>query len=104
MLRKAYIGFAAAFSDASVGVRSVATGNWGCGAFFNNKDVIFAVQALAAAAAELPEPLHYYAHDRDLSKGVALVESWIRKQVACTIYSRQKAACLYGAPKRGSPG
>lgn len=49
MLLKAYCGFAAAHSDPLMGGEtSVATGSWGCGAFYNNECVMFVIQTLAA--------------------------------------------------------
>ena len=49
MLRKAYVGFAAARHDTELGGhRTIATGNWGCGAFGNNERVALVVQSLAA--------------------------------------------------------
>lgn len=59
MVLKAYVGFASAHSDAVLGShRSIATGAWGCGAFLNNEQVMFVVQALAADLARVSLRYH----------------------------------------------
>ena len=68
MVRKAYVGFAAARHDPIVGGHAiVATGHWGCGAFYNNERVMFVVQALAAALAGVS--LRYHVPPPELAKG-----------------------------------
>lgn len=59
MLAKAYTGFVAATADADLGgARRIATGAWGCGAFFNGERVMFVVQALAANLAGVELAYH----------------------------------------------
>jgi len=81
LLLKAYVGFTAVTAndprpaEAAPPVSRIATGNWGCGAFFNNPQVMYAVQALAAALAGAR--LNYYAFGVDLTVGRGLVDRWI---------------------------
>jgi hypothetical protein len=60
MLGKAYTGFAACVHVANTGddAITIATGNWGCGAFHNNERVMFVVQTLAAHLAGVELKFH----------------------------------------------
>eukprot|EP00397_Hematodinium_sp_SG-2012_P043901 GEMP01048901.1.p1 GENE.GEMP01048901.1~~GEMP01048901.1.p1 ORF type:complete len:337 (+),score=79.71 GEMP01048901.1:239-1249(+) len=72
-IKKAYCGFQGAPGD------SVTTGQWGCGAFFNNKHVMYCVQALAAWLAG--KKLYYHAPYTQVSKGLEMVKKWGKQKV-----------------------
>jgi len=67
-IKKAYCGFQAAKGN------EITTGQWGCGAFFNNKHVMFTVQAIAAWMAG--KKLLYHARHFHISKGMELLKKW----------------------------
>lgn len=75
MLIKAYTGFVAAKEDDVAGGMSViATGSWGCGAFYNGEPVMFAVQSLAANAAGVDLTYHSLGDGRRLAPAFQLLE------------------------------
>jgi len=81
MLTKAYCGFAAARHDPDVGGEGlVATGSWGCGAFYNNERVMFVVQALAASLAGVSLTHHELGDGLDLTPAIALVEGLVAQR------------------------
>jgi len=81
MLLKAYIGFAAAKHDEDLGGESlIATGSWGCGAFYNNERVMFVVQALAANAAGVSLTHHVLGDGIRLEKAFAFMEDQVLKK------------------------
>ena len=82
----AYVGFAAARHDSTLGGhRVIASGHWGCGAFGNNEKVMYVVQSLAADLAGVSLRYHCPEAGRvtidtdqkasvDLSPAVRLIE------------------------------
>jgi len=75
MLAKAYTGFVAAHEDdVSGGQDMVATGSWGCGAFYNSEPVMFVVQTLAANAAGVRLTYHVLGDGRRLAPAFELLE------------------------------
>jgi len=75
MLIKAYTGFAAASNDPDVGgYKQIATGSWGCGAFYNNERVMFVVQALAANVAGVSLVHHVLGDGFRIAPALAFLE------------------------------
>jgi len=75
MLIKAYTGFAAARHDPDLGGHTrIATGSWGCGAFFNNERVMFVIQTLAAGLADVELAYHVLGDGLDLAPATAFCE------------------------------
>lgn len=74
ILKKAYVGFQ------STAETSISTGNWGCGAFDNNKNTVFCIQVLAAALAG--KYLYYHATQPEVETGYFLVRNWIRSKTS----------------------
>lgn len=72
-IKKAYCGFQ--------GVKggNVTTGQWGCGAFFNNKNAMFCIQTMAAWMAG--KKLFYHAGYRHVSKGMEMAKRWGKEKV-----------------------
>eukprot|EP00438_Fugacium_kawagutii_P001010 Skav209967 [mRNA] locus=scaffold4929:19121:24758:- [translate_table: standard] len=79
MLIKAYTGFAAAKDDAHCQV--IATGSWGCGAFYNGEPVMFAIQSLAANAAGVALTYHSLGDGRRLAPAFELLEEALVKKL-----------------------
>jgi len=67
-IRKAYCGFQ------GVPNSEITTGQWGCGAFFNNKNVMFCVQVLAAWLAH--KKLFYHASTHHVKEALEMVTTW----------------------------
>jgi len=67
-IRKAYCGFQ------GVPNSEITTGQWGCGAFFNNKNVMFCVQVLAAWLAH--KKLFYHASPHHVKEALEMVTTW----------------------------
>lgn len=83
MIRKAYIGFVAASSDPDLGKeRSIATGSWGCGAFYNNECVMFVVQTLAANMANVQLTYHVLGDGKRLAPAFAFLEDVLLTKVS----------------------
>merc|ERR1719436_245138 len=81
MLLKAYVGFVAARDDPALGGAAViATGSWGCGAFFNNERVMFAIQTLAANLAGVDLTYHILGDGRSLGVAFAFMEDMLLKK------------------------
>lgn len=81
MLLKAYVGFAAAKADEDLGRQAlIATGSWGCGAFYNQECIMFVVQALAANAAGVSLTHHVLGDGHRLDKAFAFMEDQILKK------------------------
>ena len=79
MLIKAYTGFVAAKEDhAAV---EVATGSWGCGAFYNGEPVMFAIQSLAANLAGVSLTYHSLGDGRRLAPAFQLLEEALVKKL-----------------------
>lgn len=84
MLVKAFTGFVAAKLDPDVGgSEKLATGSWGCGAFYNNERVIFVIQALAANLAGVELTYHVLGDGLSLAEAFAFLESAMLRK--CTI-------------------
>lgn len=82
MLVKAYVGFAAIRHDPDVGgEKRVATGSWGCGAFYNNERVMFVVQSLAAALAGVELTYHVLGDGYRLAEGLGFLEDAMLKKL-----------------------
>lgn len=77
MFTKAYTGFVAAKDN---GQDEVATGSWGCGAFYNSDPVMFVIQALAANAAKVKLVYHVLGDGKRLAPGFALLEEALVKK------------------------
>ncbi|CAE8618400.1 unnamed protein product [Polarella glacialis] len=76
MLIKAYTGFVAARADPDVGSSErIATGSWGCGAFYNNERVMFVVQTLAASLAGVELTHHILGDGRSLAAAFEFLEA-----------------------------
>eukprot|EP00931_Biecheleriopsis_adriatica_P102061 TRINITY_DN77087_c0_g1_i1.p1 TRINITY_DN77087_c0_g1~~TRINITY_DN77087_c0_g1_i1.p1 ORF type:complete len:424 (+),score=96.58 TRINITY_DN77087_c0_g1_i1:169-1440(+) len=83
MLVKAYTGFVAAREDLDFGGQElVATGSWGCGAFYNSEPVMFVVQALAANAAGVRLTYHVLGDGRRLAPAFELLEDMLLKRLS----------------------
>lgn len=81
MLLKAYVGLAAAKADEDLGGEAlIATGSWGCGAFYNNECVMFVVQALAANAAGVSLTHHVLGDGIRLDRAFAFMEDQVLKK------------------------
>lgn len=75
MVMKAYTGFVAAKHDPDVGGCSqIATGSWGCGAFYNNECVMFVIQTLAASLADVELTHHVLGDGFRLAPAFAFLE------------------------------
>ena len=81
MLIKAYTGFVAAKEDDVAG-EVVATGSWGCGAFYNGEPVMFAIQSLAANAAGVALTYHVLGDGRRLAPAFELLEEALVKKLS----------------------
>ena len=73
-IHKAYVGFSLAQSDNNI-PKTIATGNWGCGAFKGNHELKFIQQWIAASFAGI-EILDYYTFK---DKNMILVEKYYEK-------------------------
>ena len=73
-IHKAYVGFSLANSDNNI-PKTIATGNWGCGAFNGNHELKFIQQWIAASYAGI-ERLDYYTFK---DKNMILVEKYYEK-------------------------
>ena len=73
-IHKAYVGFSLAKSDNNI-PKTIATGNWGCGAFNGNHELKFIQQWIAASYAGI-ERLDYYTFK---DKNMILVEKYYEK-------------------------
>ena len=73
-IHKAYVGFSLAQSDNDI-PKTIATGNWGCGAFNGNHELKFIQQWIAASFAGI-EILDYYTFK---DKNMILVEKYYEK-------------------------
>ena len=73
-IHKAYVGFSLANSDNNI-PNTIATGNWGCGAFNGNHELKFIQQWIAASFAGI-EILDYYTFK---DKNMILVEKYYEK-------------------------
>ena len=73
-IHKAYVGFSLAQSDNDI-PKTIATGNWGCGAFNGNHELKFIQQWIAASYAGI-ERLDYYTFK---DKNMILVEKYYEK-------------------------
>ena len=73
-IHKAYVGFSLAQSDNDI-PKTIATGNWGCGAFKGNHELKFIQQWIAASFAGI-EILDYYTFK---DKNMILVEKYYEK-------------------------
>ena len=73
-IHKAYVGFSLANSDNNI-PKTIATGNWGCGAFDGNHELKFIQQWIAASFAGI-EILDYYTFK---DKNMILVEKYYEK-------------------------
>ena len=73
-IHKAYVGFSLANSDNNIS-KTIATGNWGCGAFNGNHELKFIQQWIAASYAGI-ERLDYYTFK---DKNMILVEKYYEK-------------------------
>ena len=73
-IHKAYVGFSLAKSDNNI-PKTIATGNWGCGAFNGNHELKFIQQWIAASYAG-NERLDYYTFK---DKNMILVEKYYEK-------------------------
>ena len=73
-IHKAYVGFSLAQSDNNI-PKTIATGNWGCGAFNGNHELKFIQQWIAASYAGI-ERLDYYTFK---DKNMILVEKYYEK-------------------------
>merc|ERR1711920_321459 len=95
MLVKAYTGFVAAKSDACMGGCSqIATGSWGCGAFYNNERVMFVVQALAANLAGVELTYHVLGDGFRLAPAFAfLEEALVRKRTVLEVLDMLAEKC-----------
>eukprot|EP00927_Polykrikos_kofoidii_P078781 TRINITY_DN75595_c0_g1_i1.p1 TRINITY_DN75595_c0_g1~~TRINITY_DN75595_c0_g1_i1.p1 ORF type:complete len:427 (-),score=59.78 TRINITY_DN75595_c0_g1_i1:71-1351(-) len=83
MLLKAYCGFAAARSDPDVGCQtSIATGSWGCGAFYNNECVMFVIQTLAASVAGVKLTHHVLGDGKRLAPAFEFLEDVMVKKLS----------------------
>ena len=82
MLIKAYTGFVAAKEDDVVGgLNVIATGSWGCGAFFNGEPVMFAIQTLAANAAGVSLTYHSLGDGRRLAPAFEFLEDTLVRKL-----------------------
>merc|ERR1712007_235972 len=83
MLLKAYIGFVGARHDSAFGKQCViATGSWGCGAFYNNERVMFVIQAMAANLADVKLTHHILGDGFRLSPAFGFLEDAIVKKLS----------------------
>eukprot|EP00440_Ansanella_granifera_P010923 gb/GFBE01011846.1/.p1 GENE.gb/GFBE01011846.1/~~gb/GFBE01011846.1/.p1 ORF type:complete len:422 (+),score=88.67 gb/GFBE01011846.1/:1-1266(+) len=83
MLTKAYTGFVAAREDPEFGGQEiVATGSWGCGAFYNSEPVMFVVQALAANAAGVRLTYHVLGDGFRLAPAFELLEDALLRKLS----------------------
>ena len=73
-IHKAYVGFSLANSDNNI-PKTIATGNWGCGAFKGNHELKFIQQWIAASFAGI-EILDYYTFK---DRNMILVEKYYEK-------------------------
>ena len=73
-IHKAYVGFSLAKLDNNI-PKTIATGNWGCGAFNGNHELKFIQQWIAASYAGI-ERLDYYTFK---DKNMILVEKYYEK-------------------------
>lgn len=81
MLIKAYTGFVAASKDPQCGYhQTIATGSWGCGAFFNNERVMFVVQSLAANLAGVKLDYHVLGDGHRLAAAFEFLEDAVVKK------------------------
>jgi len=76
LLRKAFTAFSSVKSDV------ITTGNWGCGAFDNNRNVIFCVQTIAAGMAN--KKLVYKCQPHDCSEATPVVRKWMEDDIPLT--------------------
>eukprot|EP01062_Namystynia_karyoxenos_P032423 TRINITY_DN23907_c0_g1_i2.p1 TRINITY_DN23907_c0_g1~~TRINITY_DN23907_c0_g1_i2.p1 ORF type:complete len:446 (+),score=90.95 TRINITY_DN23907_c0_g1_i2:78-1340(+) len=107
LLLKAFVGFAAARDAAPRepgGVVRVATGNWACGAFYGNKNVMYVVQALAAEMAGVE--LAYYLPEwkrepvSPVQLGIEFVESCAKQRLTVAEALQQLGAQCAAAKSR----
>lgn len=81
MLIKAYVGYVAASRDPDCGCnKTIATGSWGCGAFYNNEKVMFVVQSLAASMAGVKLDYHVLGDGHRLAAAFDLLEDVVVKK------------------------
>lgn len=81
MLVKAYTGFIAAHVDSDVGgEKQIATGSWGCGAFYNNERVMFVIQTLAANLAGVELKYHVLGDGYSLADAFTFLEDALLKK------------------------
>ena len=73
-IHKAYVGFSLANSDNNI-PKTIATGNWGCGAFNGNHELKFIQQWIAASYAGIERLDYYTFKDRNM----VLVEKYYEK-------------------------
>ena len=83
MLIKAYTGFVAAKEDdVAGGTNLIATGSWGCGAFYNGEPVMFVIQTLAANAAGVSLTYHSLGDGRRLAPAFDLLEDALVRKLS----------------------
>lgn len=100
MLTKAYTGFAAARHDADVGgEKLIATGSWGCGAFYNNERVMFVVQALAANLAGVDLAHHVLGDGFRLSDAFGFLEDAMLRKLSVSETLKELAERCASDPK-----
>lgn len=101
MLIKAYTGFIAANIDEDVGGQKlVATGSWGCGAFFNNECVMFVVQALAANLAGVNLTHHVLGDGRRLGEAFKFLEDVMLRKLTVSSALQELADLCESSPEK----
>lgn len=80
-IHKAYVGFNLAFfeKDEEKEIKSIATGNWGCGAFRGDPELKFLQQWVAASLARI-QRLDYYTNESNKMKNIIELLKAIKKK------------------------
>jgi poly(ADP-ribose) glycohydrolase len=100
-LNKAYIGFLNHSDNARFALPTIATGNWGCGAFGGDKVLKFLIQWIAFSVSKRHELVYYTFGDVVL---VECMERWIRvaEMKRVSVGTVVKALMEFGTVIKGS--